>query len=94
MSALSKIKRIILFEMILIFFSSVVMSETAEKTNVALRTSQGDIIIELYSDKAPVTVTNFLRHLDEGFYDGLHTNSLGADYIANYLKVKLKTKKP
>jgi len=70
MSALSKIKRIILFEMILIFFSSVVMSETAEKTNVALRTSQGDIIIELYSDKAPVTVTNFLRHLDEGFYDG------------------------
>ena len=41
MSALSKIKHIILFEMILIFFSSVVMSETAEKTNVALRTSQG-----------------------------------------------------
>ena len=70
MSALSKIKHIILFEMILIFFSSVVMSETAEKTNVALRTSQGDIIIELYSDKAPITVTNFLRHLDEGFYDG------------------------
>ena len=31
---------------------------------------------------------------DKGFYDGLHTNSLGADYIANYLKVKLKTKKP
>ena len=46
MSALSKIKHIILFEMILIFFSSVVMSETDEKTNVALRTSQGDIIIE------------------------------------------------
>ena len=45
------------------------MSETAEKTNVALRTSQGDII-ELYSDMAPITVTNFLRHLDEGFYDG------------------------
>ena len=31
---------------------------------------------------------------DKGFYDGLHTNSVGADYIANYLKKRLKVKIP
>ena len=70
MSAFSKIKYIILFEIILTFFSSATISQEAKKTNVALKTSQGDIIIELYSDKAPITANNFLRHLDEGFYDG------------------------
>ena len=70
MSASSKIKYIILFEIILTFFSSATISQEAKKTNVALKTSQGDIIIELYSDKAPITANNFLRHLDEGFYDG------------------------
>jgi len=70
MSVSSKIKYFILFEIILTFFSSATISDIAKKTNVALRTSQGDIIIELYSDKAPITAKNFLRHLDEGFYDG------------------------
>ena len=70
MSVSSKIKFFILFKTILTFFSSAAISEVSKKTNVALRTSQGDIIIELYSDKAPITANNFLRHLDEGFYDG------------------------
>ena len=70
MSVSSKIKYFILFEIILTFFSSATISDVAKKTNVALRTSEGDIVIELYSDKAPITANNFLRHLDEGFYDG------------------------
>tara|TARA_B100001057_G_scaffold136111_1_gene135610 strand:+ start:14647 stop:15267 length:621 start_codon:yes stop_codon:yes gene_type:complete len=70
MSVSSKIKYFILFEIILTFFSSATISDVAKKKNVALRTSQGDIFIELYSDKAPITANNFLRHLDEGFYDG------------------------
>jgi cyclophilin family peptidyl-prolyl cis-trans isomerase len=37
---------------------------------VKLETSKGDIIIELYEEKAPVTVANFLRYVEEGFYDG------------------------
>ena len=32
-------------------------------------TSSGDILLELFEDKAPVTVANFLRYVDEGFYD-------------------------
>ena len=36
---------------------------------VIFSTSLGDITIELYPDKAPITVSNFLRYVDEGFFD-------------------------
>lgn len=37
---------------------------------VLIKTSKGDITVELYSDKAPLTVQNFLSYVDEKFYDG------------------------
>ena len=37
---------------------------------VVLSTSMGDIKVELYSDKAPVTVKNFLDYVKAGYYDG------------------------
>ncbi|MET0293474.1 MAG: peptidylprolyl isomerase [Phenylobacterium sp.] len=37
---------------------------------VALTTSEGRIVLELYPDKAPVTVANFLRYVDAKKYDG------------------------
>lgn len=36
---------------------------------VLLETSLGEILLELYPDKAPATVANFLRYVDEGHYD-------------------------
>ncbi len=44
--------------------------ETAESKMVKLQTSMGDIIIELNEQAAPVTIKNFLRYVNEGFYDG------------------------
>lgn len=41
-----------------------------ENTIVKLKTSEGDITIELNADKAPITVENFLKYVKEGFYDG------------------------
>ena len=35
-----------------------------------MKTSQGTIVIELYSDKAPKTVENFLQYAKDGFYSG------------------------
>ncbi len=37
---------------------------------VKLTTSMGDIVIELNEDAAPVTVKNFLRYMEEHFYNG------------------------
>ncbi len=44
-----------------------------EKENpiVVIETLLGDIKIELYPDKAPITVENFLKYVEDGFYDGL-----------------------
>ncbi len=42
----------------------------ATNPKVLLHTSQGDITVELYPDKAPQTVANFLQYVKEGFYDG------------------------
>lgn len=38
---------------------------------VVIETSMGTIKVELYADKAPITVSNFLYYVDEKFYDGL-----------------------
>jgi cyclophilin family peptidyl-prolyl cis-trans isomerase len=38
---------------------------------VVISTSMGDMEVELYPDKAPKTVENFLWYVDKKFYDGL-----------------------
>lgn len=37
---------------------------------VKLHTNFGEITLELDADKAPITVANFLKYVDSGFYDG------------------------
>lgn len=37
---------------------------------VLIKTSLGDITVELYPDKAPKSVDNFLTYVKSGFYDG------------------------
>ncbi len=37
---------------------------------VMMKTTDGDITIELFADKSPITVKNFLRYADEGHFDG------------------------
>lgn len=40
----------------------------SEHPRVTLETNLGNITLELYPDKAPVTVKNFLAYVNEGFY--------------------------
>jgi peptidyl-prolyl cis-trans isomerase A (cyclophilin A) len=42
----------------------------AAGTKVLMKTSKGDITLELYPAKAPVTVKNFLAYVKDGFYGG------------------------
>jgi cyclophilin family peptidyl-prolyl cis-trans isomerase len=46
-------------------------SAPGAKPLVLLTTSLGEIELELDEAKAPITVKNFLRYVDEGFYDGV-----------------------
>lgn len=50
------------------FATENLMSDTSSK--VKLTTSLGDIIIQLNSEKAPVSSANFLTYVNEGFYNG------------------------
>lgn len=37
---------------------------------IRFETTLGNFTIELYEDKAPVSAENFLKYVDEGFFDG------------------------
>ncbi len=46
------------------------LAQPAQAQKVRLATSQGDIVLELDSDRAPKTVANFLQYVRAGHYDG------------------------
>ena len=43
---------------------------SAANPTVVMETSLGTIEVELFADKAPITVDNFLGYVDDKFYDG------------------------
>ena len=44
-------------------------------------TSRGSIKVELFADKAPLTVANFVNLVQRGFYDGLTFHRVIADFM-------------
>ncbi len=55
----------------LLLCTSLSAQESASPANptVILHTSMGDISLELYADKAPISVENFIHYANSGFYD-------------------------
>ncbi len=64
-------KHLLLLLLVGAFMASASGNAQAANPKVLLKTSRGDITIELYPDKAPITVKNFLSYVDAKFYDGL-----------------------
>jgi peptidyl-prolyl cis-trans isomerase A (cyclophilin A) len=54
--------------LILLFFLIVNLSAQKKETCI-IKTAMGDITVELYRDKAPLTVANFLKYVDARLYD-------------------------
>ena len=54
---------------LLIFFFFLGLTSLIFAQKVQIETGVGVIVVELYADKAPVTVANFLRYVDEKRYD-------------------------
>jgi cyclophilin family peptidyl-prolyl cis-trans isomerase len=48
---------------------------------VTLDTSKGKIVVELFPDKAPLTVANFLQYVKSGFYDGVIFHRVIPDFM-------------
>jgi len=52
-----------------------------EKMKIKIETSQGVIVAELDSEKAPITVENILNYVREGFYDGTIFHRVIEDFM-------------
>jgi cyclophilin family peptidyl-prolyl cis-trans isomerase len=51
--------------------SSLVSAAETANPVVVMETNKGTVKIELWEDKAPISVANFLSYVDSGYYDGL-----------------------
>jgi peptidyl-prolyl cis-trans isomerase B (cyclophilin B) len=62
----------LLFTPAALLTANVANAQDADSTNprVALSTNEGEIVIELYADKAPKSVENFLAYVKSGHYNG------------------------
>jgi peptidyl-prolyl cis-trans isomerase A (cyclophilin A) len=70
----SKLFRVPLVMKFLTIFCGLTLSGAvlaADAPKVALKTSMGDIVVELDQEKAPKTVANFLQYVKSGHYKGL-----------------------
>jgi len=70
------------------------MSE--QNPQVMLETSMGNITIELFKEKAPITVRNFLGYVKDGYYDGLIFHRVIKDFMVQGggMNEALEQKKP
>jgi peptidyl-prolyl cis-trans isomerase A (cyclophilin A) len=68
-----------LFATALVLFGSILSAEAGPK--VLVKTSQGDITIELNHEKAPETVKNFLAYVNEGFFDNTVFHRVIKDFM-------------
>ena len=46
-----------------------------------MQTSRGEVLIELYPEEAPLTVWNFARLADDGFYNRLSVHRVVPDFV-------------
>ncbi len=74
-------KKLVLALSFLFFFTLQADLLKASEIKVLLETSFGNITIELYPDKAPVTVKNFVKYVKSGFYN----NTIFHRVIKNFM---------
>lgn len=51
-------------------------------SKVKISTQKGDMIAELYNNETPITVNNFVKLINEGFYNGLNFHRVIPGFVA------------
>jgi cyclophilin family peptidyl-prolyl cis-trans isomerase len=75
------IKLVTISLMFLFVVSTFAFSQKKGNPVVEMKTSKGIIKIELFADKAPITVNNFLMYVNEGFFDGTIFHRVIKDFM-------------
>ena len=55
--------------------------DPSKSYTATIQTNRGDIVIDLYADKVPNTVNNFVALARDGFYDGVSFHRVIADFM-------------
>ncbi len=58
-----------------------VVAQDTKNPRVVIDTSAGKITVELFADKAPLSVKNFLQYVDDKHYDGTIFHRVIADFM-------------
>ena len=66
-------------------------SQKVKAVNIQFKTTAGNIVVEVYPDKAPISANHFLRLVDSGIYDG--TEFYAAARRSNMPKMKMESGK-
>ncbi|MDX1442402.1 MAG: peptidylprolyl isomerase [Gammaproteobacteria bacterium] len=61
--------------------STVQEGDLGERQYVLLETTDGEILVELYSQRAPATVKNFVKYVEDGFYDKTTFHRVIKDFV-------------
>jgi peptidyl-prolyl cis-trans isomerase A (cyclophilin A) len=65
-----KLRTGLLLGLLLLLSFSAFAQKPPDKVRVVIQTELGNIEVEIYAVKAPITAANFLQYVDGGFYDG------------------------
>ncbi len=78
-----KIQLLIVFSLLCLFLCSTQLTTANEYQNptAIIDTSKGTIKIELYLDKTPITVNNFVKLAEDGFYDSMIFHRISDDFM-------------
>ncbi len=57
------------------------LTQAAETPHVLLKTNMGEIVLELYPEKAPKSVANFLQYVKNGHYNGTIFHRVITDFM-------------
>lgn len=79
------LKKLILSVCCLVLFSTAAVASDGPKVietpKVLFTTNMGDIEVELYPQKAPITVANFLKYVNSGFYNNTIFHRVIPDFM-------------
>ncbi|WP_025917657.1 peptidylprolyl isomerase [Herminiimonas sp. CN] len=65
----------------LTFSGALGWAQAADTPQVSLKTSMGEIVLELYPEKAPKSVANFLQYVKNGHYNGTIFHRVIEDFM-------------
>jgi len=55
--------------------------DTKKSYTATIKTNRGDIVVDLYADKTPKTVNNFVSLAKDGYYNGVKFHRVIADFM-------------